>query len=72
LGSYYLPTNKVSRKEENMSRDSYYTTLKRIDDLGRIQIPRNVRELLDIQEGEELELSVNSFYKEITIKKVNI
>jgi AbrB family looped-hinge helix DNA binding protein len=52
------------------SKDSYYTSLKRTDDLGRVQIPKNVRELLDIQEGDELEVSVNSFYQEITIKKI--
>lgn len=51
------------------SRDSDLTTSKSIDSLGRVQIPRNIRELLCISEGEELEISVNTYYQEITIKK---
>jgi transcriptional pleiotropic regulator of transition state genes len=31
---------------------------KRIDDLGRVQIPKHIRKALKINEGDKLEISV--------------
>jgi AbrB family looped-hinge helix DNA binding protein len=53
-----------------LSKDQEFTVLKCTDDLGRIQIPKNIRQLLNIEQGEELEISVNTYYREITIKKI--
>ena len=43
--------------------------IKRIDDLGRIVIPKEVRRFLDIQNNENLEISINN--NEIVLKKYN-
>lgn len=38
--------------------NSYIT--RRIDDLGRVHIPREVREKLEISQGDEIELSIEN------------
>lgn len=43
--------------------------IKRIDDLGRIVIPKEVRRFLDIQNNENMEISINN--NEIVLKKYN-
>ena len=45
---------------------------RRIDDLGRIVIPKNIRKELGIREGEEMELFLMDdgvFFKKCTPKK---
>lgn len=46
--------------------------IKRIDDLGRVQIPNDIRKRLNIEEGDELEIFVGIGMggKVIIIKKV--
>lgn len=44
--------------------------IRRIDDLGRISIPREIREQMGITEGTQLEIEKDS-WDTITIKKVN-
>lgn len=44
--------------------------IRRIDDLGRIVIPRKIREEMGITEGTQFEIEKDS-WDTITIKKVN-
>lgn len=44
--------------------------VKRIDDLGRVVIPKEIRRILDIQNDENLEIKVCN--NEIVIKKYNL
>lgn len=44
--------------------------IRRIDDLGRISIPRKIREEMGITEGMQFEIE-KSYCDTITIKKVN-
>ena len=44
--------------------------IRRIDDLGRIVIPRKIREQMGITEGTQFEIEKDS-WDTITIKKVN-
>ena len=46
-------------------------TIRRIDDLGRIVFPREVRRMLGIHEGDPLEISVNTDESTIIIKRYN-
>lgn len=43
---------------------------KMIDDLGRVQIPREIRREFNIEPGDKIEFSVNPEIKTITFKKV--
>lgn len=43
--------------------------VRRIDDLGRVVIPKYIRKTLCIEEGDELEIHVNTEDNTITIKK---
>lgn len=43
--------------------------IRRIDDLGRVVIPKEVRRVMDIAEGDPLEIFVNGEDGEIIIKK---
>lgn len=45
--------------------------IRRIDDLGRIVFPREVRRMLGIHEGDPLEISVNTDESTIIIKRYN-
>lgn len=42
--------------------------IRRVDELGRIVIPKNIRQTLNIMEGEPLEFFVNN--EEIILKKI--
>lgn len=44
--------------------------IRRIDEFGRIAIPREIREQMGITEGTQVEIEKNS-WDTITIKKVN-
>ena len=43
--------------------------VRRIDDLGRVVIPKEVRQQLGIREGDPLELYLSDDGKELVIKK---
>lgn len=43
--------------------------IRRIDDLGRIAIPKEVRRVMGIQDGEPLEIYYSAESKEIILKK---
>jgi AbrB family looped-hinge helix DNA binding protein len=43
--------------------------VRRIDDLGRVVIPKEIRRIIKIEEGEPLEIFVDSEKQEVTIKK---
>jgi len=45
--------------------------IRRIDDLGRIVIPREVRRMLGIREGDPLEISVSDNGKSVVINRYN-
>ena len=45
--------------------------IRRIDDLGRIVIPREVRRMLGIREGDPLEISVSDDGKSVVINRYN-
>ena len=45
--------------------------IRRIDDLGRIVIPREVRRMLGIREGDPLEISVIDDGKSVVINRYN-
>ena len=45
-------------------------TIRRIDDLGRVVIPKDVRKVLGIREGDPLEVSVNTETGQIIMEKV--
>lgn len=43
--------------------------VRRVDDLGRVVIPKYIRNALCISEGDELEIHVNTEDNIITIRK---
>lgn len=43
--------------------------IRRIDDLGRVVIPKEIRRILGISEGDPLEINVNSMTGQIIIEK---
>ena len=45
--------------------------VRRIDDLGRVVIPKEVRRYLGIQESDSLEIFVDEYKEEIILKKYN-
>lgn len=44
-------------------------SVRRIDDLGRVVIPKEIRRKLFIEEGDVLEVSYNNRIKAVTIRK---
>lgn len=44
--------------------------VRRIDDLGRVVIPREIRKKFGIEKGDQLEIFVNK--DEIVLKKYNV
>ena len=46
------------------------STIRRIDDLGRVVIPKEVRRVLGIREGDPLEISANTETGQIIMEKV--
>jgi AbrB family looped-hinge helix DNA binding protein len=46
--------------------------IRRIDDLGRIVIPKEIRKNLGIREGDPLEIFVNTKEKDIMFKKYDV
>ena len=47
-------------------------TVRRIDDLGRVVIPKEIRRELGIGEGDPLEILVDSENQEIILRKYNV
>lgn len=45
--------------------------IRRVDDLGRIVIPKSIREQLSIEAGEPLELFIESEKQMVCFQKVN-
>ena len=43
--------------------------IRRIDDLGRVVIPKEIRRILEISEGDPLEINVNTITGQIIIEK---
>lgn len=43
--------------------------IRRVDDLGRIVMPKEVRRLLDVKEGDAFEISVDPKNGSVTFKK---
>lgn len=46
--------------------------VRRIDDLGRVIIPKEIRRTLRIREGDPLEIFVDTKSGEVTFKKYNL
>lgn len=46
--------------------------VRRIDDLGRVVIPKEIRRSLGIREGDPLEIFVNSKEKSVVFKKYDV
>ncbi|MET3505475.1 AbrB family looped-hinge helix DNA binding protein [Halalkalibacter oceani] len=46
--------------------------VRRIDDLGRVAIPKEIRRILGFQEGDPVEIFVDSENKEVTLKPYKI
>ena len=46
--------------------------IRRIDDLGRVVIPKEIRRILGISEGDPLEVNVNTMTGQIIIEKYHI
>ncbi|MGV6935896.1 AbrB/MazE/SpoVT family DNA-binding domain-containing protein [Paenibacillus sp. CMM36] len=46
--------------------------VRRTDDLGRIVIPKEMRSLMNIGEGDPLELFIDTELEQIVIKKYNV
>lgn len=46
--------------------------IRRIDDLGRVVIPKEIRRILRIEEGDPLEVNVNTKTGQIIIEKHEI
>ena len=46
--------------------------IRRLDDLGRVVIPKEIRRVLEISQGDALKVSVNSKTGQIIIEKYNI
>lgn len=46
--------------------------IRRIDDLGRVVIPKEIRRILGISEGDALEVNVNTKTWQIIIEKYHI
>ena len=44
-------------------------TIRRLDDLGRVLIPKAIRKELELEESEPLEINVNKNRKIIVLKK---
>lgn len=45
--------------------------VRRIDDLGRVVVPKEIRRAMKIDEGDALEIFTNLAHGEITLKKYN-
>lgn len=45
--------------------------VRRVDDLGRVVIPKEVRRMMQIREGDPLEILVNKENGTVTLKKYN-
>lgn len=45
--------------------------VRRIDDLGRVCIPKEVRKMLNIEEGDALEVHYNQEKTQLILKKYN-
>ena len=43
--------------------------VRRMDDLGRIVIPKEIRKILDLKEGDALEFYVNEGNKSLTLQR---
>ncbi len=43
--------------------------IRRLDDLGRISLPKNVREMLTLQDGDPIEISVQG--NKVVLEKYN-
>ncbi len=43
--------------------------IRRVDDLGRVIIPKEIRKILNIDEDDALEINVNSKTRQIIIEK---
>lgn len=50
--------SKYVKLLSNEFTDNAY--IRRLDDLGRLHIPKAIREKLDMQEGEEIQIIVNN------------
>lgn len=46
--------------------------IRRIDDLGRVVIPKEIRRILGISEGDPLEINVNTITGQIIIEKYKV
>ena len=46
--------------------------IRRVDDLGRVVIPREIRRSLGIREGEPLEIFVDSESKSVTFQRYDV
>ena len=46
-------------------------TMTRVDRLGRVVISRGIRHALEIEEGDLLEINVNTKAEQIIIKKIS-
>jgi len=46
--------------------------VRRIDDLGRVVIPKEIRRTMRIREGDPLEIFVNTKSGEVTFKKYRV
>ena len=46
--------------------------IRRVDDLGRVVIPKEIRRSLGIREGEPLEIFVDSGNKSVTFRRYDV
>ncbi|MGI8575636.1 MAG: AbrB/MazE/SpoVT family DNA-binding domain-containing protein [Egibacteraceae bacterium] len=52
-------SSRASRRAQPNSRPGDFSSVRRkVDDLGRVVIPSSIRKLLDIREGDEVEVHV--------------
>ncbi len=52
-------SSRASRRTPLSGRAADFSSVRRkVDDLGRVVIPSSIRKLLDIREGDELEVHV--------------
>jgi AbrB family looped-hinge helix DNA binding protein len=67
-------SKKVCYNIDTVKKGSAYTMretgiIRRVDDLGRVVIPKEIRRSLGIREGEPLEIFVDSENKSVTFQR---
>ena len=65
---FFFRQNKISNKNKGGKKLKATGVVRRIDDLGRVVIPKEIRKVLRIKEGDPLEIFTDQ-NGEVVLKK---